>query len=289
MINLPDFPVSGVNVHCLTLANICQKKGVSASEAVSLIRAKGGNLRQGRVLKRGEVERAVEKAYRCPLPDDPDWKPTPRPKKDKWEPVSTKRLIQRKRIELNDLWEASPIRCDEGFTQSFCLKELFPKPEALVCVGKSAFDFDTGTFEEQGDLSEYQFIVSSYMTKRIGITQDGKPSAHTLDNTGKRLYCVCDFDEPNSADHPSIIWELKDMARLVMVLSSGGKSLHAWFRVPPAREPSFWKSAIRLGADPALMRNRSSFVRIPEGTRDTGKKQTVFYFSPCSKNELDQS
>jgi hypothetical protein len=91
---------------------------------------------------------------------------------------------------------------------------------------------------------------------------------------------VCDFDEPRSSEHPSIIWHLRKLADLVLVLSSGGKSLHAWFAVPEDQEEPFWKAAIHCGADPALMRNRSSFVRIPFGTRDNGNIQTVIYFDP---------
>jgi hypothetical protein len=65
-----------------------------------------------------------------------------------------------------------------------------------------------------------------------------------------------------------------------MALSSGGKSLHAWFEVAKDEEESFWKLAISLGADPALMRNRSSFVRIPLGKRDNGNLQRIIHFNP---------
>ena len=116
------------------------------------------------------------------------------------------------------------------------------------------------------------------MTAKLGKTQDGKDSMHCLDNCGPRRFCVCDFDEPKSSDHPAIIWHLRKIADLVMVISSGGKSLHAWFSVKEENEAEFWKAAIPCGADPALMRNRSSFVRIPMGTRDNGARQNVLYF-----------
>ena len=45
-------------------------------------------------------------------------------------------------------------------------------------------------------------------------------------------------------------------------------------------EDDFWKQAVPLGADPALMRNRSSFVRMPHGMRDNGKRQSVLYLDP---------
>jgi hypothetical protein len=37
--------------------------------------------------------------------------------------------------------------------------------------------------------------------------------------------------------------------------------------------------AVRLGADPHTWL-RSQFVRMPEGTRENGKRQTVNYFDP---------
>ena len=117
------------------------------------------------------------------------------------------------------------------------------------------------------------------MEKKHGLTQDGKPSMHCLDNCGPRRFCVCDFDEPASKDHPAIIWQLRKTFDLVMVLTSGGKSLHAWFWLEPDEEEDFWKAAVPVGADPALMRNRSSFVRLPYGTRDNGKRQEVIYFN----------
>lgn len=158
------------------------------------------------------------------------------------------------------------------------LKWLFPNPGGLVCVGKSTYEFHTARLDQFKDLTQCQFIVPCYMSKRKGLTQDGKESMHCLDNCGPRRFCVCDFDEPKSNDHPAIIWQLRKTFDLVMALSSGGKSLHAWFNVPEDEEEDFWAHAVPLGADPALMRNRSSFVRIPYGTRDNMARQMPIYF-----------
>jgi hypothetical protein len=37
--------------------------------------------------------------------------------------------------------------------------------------------------------------------------------------------------------------------------------------------------AVSLGTDPAPW-VRSQFVRMPDGTRETGERQTVFFFDP---------
>lgn len=273
---LENPPHDGINLWCIASARKCQLSGLSAGEAEQRIMAFQGQTR--RPLKTSEVKRAVERAYQTILPDNPNFKKVEKPK---WIPRETKRTTYRSvpaGISLADLWEASPDRMDQDMTQEMVLGWLFPNPDALVCVGKSTYEFCTARLNQFKDLTQCQFIVPCYMDKKHGMTQDGKPSMHCLDNCGPRRFCVCDFDEPASADHPAIVWQLRKAFDLVMVLSSGGKSLHAWFNVPEDEEEDFWAHAIPRGADPALMRNRSSFVRIPYGTRDNGSRQMPFYF-----------
>lgn len=269
-------PHDGINLWCIASARKCQLAGISAGEAEQRIMAFQGSTR--RPLKMSEVKRAVERAYQTTLPDNPNFQ---KKEKARWNPSLTRQSSYRsvpKGLSWIDLWEASPDRIDEGMTQKIILDWLFPDPSALVCVGKSAYEFHTARLNQFKDLTQCQFIVPCYMSKKTGLTQDGKQSMHCLDNCGPRRFCVCDFDEPKSADHPAIIWQLKKTFDLVMALSSGGKSLHAWFNVPEEEEDDFWAQVVPLGADPALMRNRSSFVRIPHGTRDNGSRQMPFYF-----------
>jgi hypothetical protein len=268
-------PHDGINVWMLSTARKCQLAGMAAWEAERQIMAFNGSAR--RPFKPGEVKRAVEKAYNTTLATS-EFVRTVKPK---WQPRQTRRTSYRNipdGISLADLWESSPDRMDEGMDQSTILQWLLPDPDGLVCVGKSAFDFHTARLSDFKDLTQCQFIVPGYMSAKYGTTQDGKRSMHCLDNCGPRRFCVCDFDEPKSDEHPAIIWQLRKAFDLVMVLSSGGKSLHAWFNVPADEEADFWAEAVPRGADPALMRNRSSFVRIPYGTRDSGARQMPFYF-----------
>lgn len=273
---LDNPPHDGLNLWTLASARKCQLAGISAGEAEQMIMAFQGQTR--RPLKMSEVRRSVERAYSTTL--GPSIAP---PKKDKWQPSKTRATNYRKELKQitpMDIWESSPWILDGGVTQAMILDELFPDPNGLVCVGKTAYEFHTAPLSRFRDLSVLQFIVPCYMTANYGKTQDGKKSMHCLDNCGPRRFCVCDFDEPSSDRHPAIIWHLKKMFDLVMVLTSGGKSLHAWFSVPEEQEEDFWKTAIENGADPALMRNRSSFVRMPMGLRDNGNRQGVLYFNP---------
>jgi len=270
-------PHDGINLWCIASARKCQLAGITPAEAEQQIMAFQGQAR--RPLKTSEVRRAVERAYATTLPDSPIYI---RKFQQKWEPSRTRPTFRKeaKCVMAADLWDASPWRIDGGVTQRMILDLLFPDPSGLVCVGKSAYEFHTARLDQFRDLTACQFIVPCYMSKRKGLTQDGKESMHCLDNCGPRRFFVCDFDEPASDIHPSIIWHLRKVFDLVLVLSSGGKSLHAWFTVADDDADDFWKEAIPMGADAALMRNRSSFVRLPMGTRDNGNLQDVLYFDP---------
>jgi hypothetical protein len=68
-------------------------------------------------------------------------------------------------------------------------------------------------------------------------------------------------------------------APLVLAVHSGGKSLHGWFFVagqPDEKIERFFRYAVSLGADPATW-TKSQFVRMPDGTRDNGIRQTVYF------------
>jgi hypothetical protein len=81
----------------------------------------------------------------------------------------------------------------------------------------------------------------------------------------------------------ALLWYLKSLLPLVLIVYSGGKSLHGWFRVFRQSEAhlrsSFMEKAVSLGADKATW-TRSQFVRLPDGKRGNGRRQQSFYFDP---------
>ena len=120
------------------------------------------------------------------------------------------------------------------------------------------------------------------MRARIGRTKEGRESEHTLENTGPRRFLVVEFDKGTADDHAARLWHLAGYAPLVLVVHSGGKSLHGWFycqKQPESALRKFMAYAVSLGADRATW-TRSQFVRLPAGQRDTGARQSVFYFDP---------
>lgn len=204
----------------------------------------------------------------------------------KWPSRNQERIeaITADGIGLADLWEISPVRIEENEsnTEEF-IDLLFPN-NPLLCVGLNQSEFNTLHREEwRGKLAVHQLIVPSPMSKVRGLKQDGTgESEHTLDNTGPRRFLIVEFDKGDFDQHAAILHHLGSFAPLVMAVHSGGKSLHGWFYAYGQSEGvllRFMRYAVSLGADPATW-TRCQFVRLPDGKRDNGKRQSVMFFNP---------
>lgn len=183
---------------------------------------------------------------------------------------------------LADLWEVSPTRIEDNAAHSeVVVDRLFPA-NPLLCCGASQSDFDTRPREAwRGQLADQQFIVPSPMSTVLGHTKDGRPSKHTLSNTGPRRFLICEFDQGTTDTHAAILLHLGGFAPLVCVVHSGGKSLHGWFYVagqPEDKVAKFFRYAAIFGADPHTW-TRSQFVRMPDGTRNNGRRQTIYFLN----------
>jgi hypothetical protein len=229
-----------------------------------------------------DIERAVKNSK------DAAWSPEaplPAPRPQAWPAVN---LEQREAItatggELADLWEASPIRWEDTETHTEEIIDILFPGNPLLCIGKSSREFATRSRSKWlGRLSEMQLIVPSPMTSRTGTTKEGKESEHALSNTGPRQFLVIEQDQGTPDEQAAILLHLAKMGPLVLAVHSGSKSLHGWFAClgrPDEELRPFMNNAVTLGADPATW-TRSQFVRMPDGTRDNGKRQSVFYFNP---------
>ncbi|MGI8966302.1 MAG: hypothetical protein ACR2H1_09500, partial [Limisphaerales bacterium] len=251
-----------------------------AAEIISLLENKVSSL--GRVVSRKEIVDAVQSSLPCA------WGPTKgatisKPQ-SKWPTVDEglRAKIIRDHGGLADLWELSKPRIDDNEQRTEqIIDRLFPG-NPLLCCGKSSSDFDTRPREEwRGELSKLQLIVPSQMSAETGLTKDGRESKHTLNNTGDRRFLVCEFDRGTTDDHAGLLLHLAQYAPLVCVVHSGGKSLHGWFLVPGQPDDKvtkFFRYAVSIGADPATW-TKSQFVRTPDGERDSGKRQTVYFLN----------
>lgn len=256
-----------------------------AGEIVSLLESRVANC--GRYVPRSEIVEAVQNSLACA------WQPSQieirNPAAKKWPGVKREQreAIMRNNGGLADLWELSRPRMEdnEQHTEEI-VGRLFPS-NPLLCCGRSQQDFDTRPREAwRGELGKLQFIVPSAMSAVSGLTKDGRESRHTLSNTGLRRFLVCEFDQGTADEHAALLLHLGTFAPLVCAVHSGGKSLHGWFFVagqPEEKVLKCFRYAVSLGAD-SRMWTRCQFARMPDGTRDDGRRQTV-YFLNCKPLE----
>ena len=249
-----------------------------AVEIVALLECRAQGC--GRHVSRKEIEDAVKNALACAW--QPSGNAAPMQPTAKWPGVNQEQraAILRDNGGLADLWEFSHPRIeDNGQHTEKIIDQLFPG-NPLLCCGKSNSDFDTKPREDwRGELSMLALIVPSPMSVVTGTTKDGKESKHTLANIGARRFLICEFDTGTTDEHAALLIHLGGYAPLVCAVHSGNKSLHGWFYVhgqPDVKVEKFFRYAVSLGADRATW-TRSQFVRMPDGTRDYDKRQTVFY------------
>jgi hypothetical protein len=224
-----------------------------------------------------------------------------------------------------DLCEKSPVRFDDGgiHTEEI-IDALFPGNPLLCCGSQKVlspdrltYEFDTKSREDwRGRLSSLPLIVPSPMIRIEGKTKAGKPSPHTLDNTGPRRFLVIEFDFSVKARDgvtdsewatlvrgwsdasisvadacAALLAHLAERGPMALAVHSGGKSVHGWFACQQQTEEAlrrYMNYAHTLGADHATW-TRSQFVRMPDGMRETlargarfGKRQSVYFFNPSA-------
>ena len=203
---------------------------------------------------------------------------------------------------LVDLWEESPVRLDSNEPSTDEIIDLLFPDNPLLCCGWTRHRFDTRARTHWYKLQDLQFIVPSPMTTPQGLTQQHKLSAHALSNTGSRRFLIVefDFDASSSTEEArlleslasegrdvrdlcaALLLHLAEKAPLALAVHSGGKSLHGWFHCAGVPEERVWLTfqyALSLGADRASW-TPSQFARMPDGLRENGRRQTVYFFNP---------
>ncbi len=177
---------------------------------------------------------------------------------------------------------ASPSRISEDLGSEFFLRSLYGVGDWL-CVASDKVRTKTQPRDECLPLGS-RLIVASPMIAKFGITNGWRVSQHTHLNTGRRRYFVTEFSEGSANSQAALILYLRQKAPLTMVVSSGKRSLQAWWNVAEMGERGLrdlYTTAVTLGANPATW-TRSRFVCLPQARRpETGSTQTVLYFDPA--------
>jgi hypothetical protein len=180
-------------------------------------------------------------------------------------------------------------------------------PNPWICHGSASVFYTRRLSKMRAWAHSHQQIVPSPMRRQYGTTIDGHLSEHSLEGTGPRCILVVEFDFALVNDHrnptrwaplinacadasrsvldmnAALIAHLMATASIWMIIYSGGKSLQAWRPCKDIDEQSldqwFHGIAAPLGACGSTW-CRSQFVRMPDGQRDDGRRQTVEYYNP---------
>jgi hypothetical protein len=176
-----------------------------------------------------------------------------------------------------------------------------------ICYGSKDSFFTRRLEQMRARAHVFEQMVPSPMRAQYGTTLEGRQSQHSLDGTGPRLFLVTEFDfVPVDKKRRPTIWaplikacaekgrgvldmnaalvaHLRGLGPLWMVVYSGGKSLQSWFPCRDVTEQSLaeWyrAEALSIGAGKSTW-CRSQFVRMPDGERDDGRRQSIEYINP---------
>ena len=267
----------------------------------------------GRYVPDREIREAVKDAIRWRATHGPTATPLQKILQDemRWPKPDLPKIDQLvrsgpRRRDLRDLTKER-FFTDTRHTEAI-IDRLYPG-NPLLCCARSSWRFATRRREIwRGRLHTLPLLVPSPMSSVFGRTHEGTGpwSEHALSNTGPRKYLVIEFDfaEYTSDGKETLLapwirtWaksgntiqdacaalllHLGERGPLTMIVFSGGKSLHGWFLCGGTNEHQLhrWMAgAVQIGADPVTW-TRSQFVRMPDGTRENGKRQTIEYFNP---------
>jgi hypothetical protein len=173
------------------------------------------------------------------------------------------------------------------------LPHLF-RPGELVCTGQSIERALVRPVEKTlGDADTQQFVVLNPMRGAAALNCRGDLSPRCRNNTGLRRHLVAEFDDPqlSKSQQGILIALLATLAPLVLVVDSGGKSLHGWFRVDrlsTRNHVRFFSYACLLGADSSRW-DISGWLRMPGGLRQLdgvpSVRQRIVFFNPEATND----
>ena len=239
-----------------------------------------------------EIEEAVEDAYNEVLKVYARKRIPPLSKYDK---DKARNIFDAYGCNVSDLQRISPQV--PPTTVREVLQAIY-RPDDYVCMARKLTSASTKLLSKWLQLSDerlasYQFIVPNPMSAEYGLKKNGTGlSPRTYNNTGPRKFVVCDFDLPGPEIQPSLIAYLAEYCEEapVLVLSSGNKSLHAWWRCDGLDEDKmrlFEDEAASVGADPAILGDarRNQLVRLPMGTRQNNQKiQQIYFWDPNQIN-----
>lgn len=238
-------------------------------------------------------------------------KPAPRPERNRDEQARRNRDQERKKLEAfarenrpdilrryhwhpADLWEDSPTRPNDAADDPrVFLTSLFP-PSAIVWTGsvfdsgerhrnrwRSVCDWFDSPLEELGPMT----TPATWKPETVSRSQGAIASAPfvVLDFDGQegRKPATAPELETHLSESLALVRWLKDRLRwrLAAILTTGGKSIHAWFEDPgPACLESLRPTFAPFGIDGGLIGHPEHPCRLPGQIHSaTGKRSRVLW------------
>lgn len=182
---------------------------------------------------------------------------------------------------------SSSLYAAQNFKFSF--SKLYAGVNFDICAGRKAHEAIFRPLKEwvvSRDIFKMSYMVPNYFYE----TKDRSDLS-----VGERLFLVVEFDA-DSLDDQFAFFDFLDRTNrnfpLVLIVYSGGKSLHGWFACYGASEHrvvTFCRQATELGADRATY-SPSQYIRVPFGWNyKTRNRQLIVYFNEenlKAQNEL---
>jgi hypothetical protein len=301
---------NGCHNSLLGAATVGVMCGLSDSEIASEIR---GNLKAGtRRIPECEITAAITRAHidtdegkkgerRTYIP-----KPKPKPVLINSEEVRDKLVAASDFATQAELWELSPYRMDRepDMNDAVILIENIYQPDDILYIGDQyGKDVKTAaewiTWIKDGNSAPY--IIPNVLDGKEHTTGAGKQSKRCDAAVCQFKFVLVEFDDNLTLQEQVSFWHsviLMEKMKVVALIYSGGKSIHAWIKCDIANYAE-WTEQVKLGlyapevgilrllgADPACQ-NPARLFRLPGYNRD-GKVQKLLYFDPyCMKTEKE--
>jgi hypothetical protein len=277
---LPPSGGGGCHRGLLRVSNIARLSGIPQEQCVAdLQRAVHGS----RPVSLQEIESAVSRGYNTECP--------PARKTPKIDTKATmNKILKRGAGWTQERWmAASPIKVDDQTRAwDLILRHLYKPDEWLYCgpaMGNRVMHavqwwdrFNNGMTEPH--------IITNPLTGELGHTKNGIASMRSDQCVSQFRFAVVEFDEMPLQQQ--IEFYAGWAARIAVLVSSGGKSVHAWVRVD-AKDRAEWEEKVEgalygfltpLGCDPTC-RNEARLSRLPGHFReDKGQIQRLLYLNP---------
>ena len=292
---LLDPPVEGIHGWIFGRAIFLRNRyDYTSQETVEIIQAKIDRSNLRRVVEFREILDSVQNAYShrndietsIPLlrnqndivqfkEEWPESMPLPKIPKDRRKISDI--IRERGPWEIQQIISESPISIS-GLNSREVLSYLFDK-EDLLCTGVVS-RFNVSKLSKIKSFAEQ--IVPNPNRKKLARTKNGRLSGHCRAAVGKRKFLVIEFDDEKLLHNQqsSLIRYLNKFVGgdLRMIVNSGGKSLHAWFKASKD-EVLNWKFmnlAVSIGADPRMWLPEQ-FARTPNALRSNGNTQQCLF------------